>query len=474
MNRTISTTILAVAAFVLIFCIAFTVIQSTCSDFGFFEREFIKLGLDSSMNMTVGDISKGLQALVDYMNGKVDSIDVDVMINGVLTPMYALDIEHIHMEEVREVWQGFETARTLGFLAAALLALLAVMTDNQNTLRNAAVGYLWALGAALVLCLFAGVWVATSFNSFWTQFHRLIFPNSENWLLPASSRMIQMLPGDLFQDLVIRCGLVIILILVILGAGAVAALVIPKKKMAAKVQAKAAPEEKKTETQTLVQEGPDLVLMHKLLNMSVTRRRKAVEELTLQKLQAEAEAKKQAEQNGEDSIREENARVKIAFAAYEGEEPAPEADEEEQEEAEWFRSLAERAKKKGKPASKKSSSKKKKKKKKAPEKQDKAPLLEETQAQAKAADEAEEAQAEEADISVEALFEGAQVENMPGGSMEKGEEESGSVKADKPPVEHLLEAEEPFLPEETWEEETSKEDTAPDAKENEEADSHGI
>lgn len=474
MNRTISTTILAVAAFVLIFCIAFTVIQITCSDFGFFEREFIKLGLDSSMNMTVGDISKGLQALVDYMNGKVDSIDVNVMIKGVLTPMYALDIEHIHMEEVREVWQGFDTARNLGFLAAALLALLAVMTDNKNTLRNAAVGYLWALGAAMVLCLFAGVWVATSFNSFWTQFHRLIFPNSENWLLPASSRMIQMLPGDLFQDLVIRCGLVIILILVILGAGAVAALVIPKKKMEVQAQDKAVPEEKRAETPSLVQEGPDLVLMHKLLNMSVTRRRKAEEELALQKLQAEAEAKKQAEQKGEEPIREEDARVKIAFAAYEGEEPASEVDEEEQEEAEWLRSLAENAKKKRKSGSQKSSANKKKKKKKAPEKQEKAPLLEETQAQAEAAEAEAEAQAEEADISVEALFEGAQAENMPAGSMEEGAEENQPSKADKPPVEHLLEAEEPFLPEEIGAEETPKEETAPDAKENEEADSHGI
>lgn len=469
MNRTISTTILAVAAFVLIFCIAFTVIQSTCSDFGFFEREFIKLGLDSSMNMTIGDISKGLQALVDYMNGKVDSIDVNVMINGVLTPMYALDIEHIHMVEVRDVWQGFDTARNLGFLAAALLALLAVMTDNKNTLRNAAVGYLWALGAAMVLCLFAGVWVATSFNSFWTQFHRLIFPNSENWLLPASSRMIQMLPGDLFQDLVIRCGLVIVLILVILGAGAVAALLISKKKTAAKVQDNTAPEEKKAEAQTLVQEGPDLVLMHKLLNMSVTRRRKAEEELALQKLQAESEAKKQAEQRGEEPIREEDARVKIAFAAYEGDDFDSEADEEEQEEAEWLRSLAENAKKKGKSASKKSSSKKKKKKKKAPEKQEKTSLLEETQIQAEEADKAEEAQAEETDISAEALFAGTQAENMPA---ESPEEEPS--KADKAPVEHLLEAEEPLMPEEAWAEETSREETAPDAKENEEADSHGV
>lgn len=278
-----------------------------------------------------------------------------------------------------------------------------------------------------------------------------------------------MLPGDLFQDLVIRCGLVIVLILVILGAGAVVALLIPKRKMAAKVQDKGAPEENKPEAQTLVQEGPDLVLMHKLLNMSVSRRRKAEEELALQKLQAEAEAKKQAGQRGEEPIREEDARVKIAFAAYEGEDLDSEADEEEQEEAEWLRSLAENAKKKGKPASKKSSSQKKKKKKKAPEKKEKTSLLEETQAQAEKADKAEEAQAEEADISVEALFEGAQVENMPAESMEEGK----PSRADKPPVEHLLEAEEPFLPEERAEE-TPKEETAPAVKENEEADSHGV
>lgn len=363
MKKSLSTAMMALGALVLIFCIAFTVVQLVGSDYQFFEEEFIKLGLDSSMNMTIGDISKGLQALMEYMNGKIDSIDVDVMVNGVMTPMYVLDIEHIHMEEVREVWLGFDTARNLGFLLAALLVLGAFMVDNRNPLRNGAVGYLWALGTALVICLFLGVWASTNFNSFWTQFHKIIFPNSENWLLPSSSRMIQMLPGDLFQALVMRVGGIVILILVLLGIGAVAALVIPKRK-AEKVEAAAAPEKKQEDTRARMpeQEAPDLVLMHKLLNMSVTRRKKVEEELMLEKLKAEAEAESKAGQQKEDETPDpETARIKIDFAAYEGEEPAPEVDEEEREEAEWLEALAKerKAKKAGKP--KKSSSKKKKK-----------------------------------------------------------------------------------------------------------------
>lgn len=365
MKKSLSTAMMALAALVLIFCIAFTVVQLVGSDYEFFEEEFIKLGLDGSMNMTIGDISKGLQALMEYMNGKIDTIDVDVMINGVMTPMYTLDIEHIHMEEVREVWRGFETARNMGFLLAALLVLGAFMTDNRNPLRNGAVGYLWALGTALVICLFLGVWASTNFNSFWTQFHKIIFPNSENWLLPSSSRMIQMLPGDLFQDLVMRVGGIVILILVLLGIGAVAALVIPKRK-AEKVEAAAAPEKKQEESRTHMpeQETPDLVLMHRLLNMSVTRRRKVEEELMLEKLKAEAEAESKAEQQKEDETPDpETARIKINFAAYEEEETNPEVDEEEQEEAEWLATLAEERKAKKAGKSKKSSTKKKKKKK---------------------------------------------------------------------------------------------------------------
>lgn len=365
MKKSLSTAMMALGALVLIFCIAFTVVQLVGSDYQFFEEEFIKLGLDSSMNMTIGDISKGLQALMEYMNGKIDSIDVDVMVNGVMTPMYVLDIEHIHMEEVREVWLGFDTARNLGFLLAALLVLGSFVTDNRTPLRNGAVGYLWALGTALVICLFLGVWASTNFNSFWTQFHKIIFPNSENWLLPSSSRMIQMLPGDLFQDLVMRVGGIVILILVLLGIGAVAALVIPKRK-AEKVQAAAAPEKKQEDTRARMpeQEAPDLVLMHKLLNMSVTRRKKVEEEMMLEKLKAEAEAESKAEQQKEDETPDpETARIKIDFAAYEGEETDPEADEEEREEAEWLEAIAKERKAKKAGKSKKSSAKKKKKKK---------------------------------------------------------------------------------------------------------------
>lgn len=425
MKKSISTAMMALAALVLIFCIAFTVVQLSCSNFGFFEEEFIKLGLDTTMHMTVGDISKGLQALVDYMNGKVDTIDVNVMIDGVVTPMYALDIEHIHMEEVREVWRAFDTARNLGFLVAALLVLGAFMADSKHPLHNGAVGYLWALGTALVLCLFLGVWAGTSFNSFWTQFHKIIFPNSDNWLLPGSSRMIQMLPGDLFQDLVMHCGLSIILILVALGAGAVVALVVPKKKEEKK-QAAAGGDSKKAEAHPHVpeQNGPDLVLMHKLLNMSVSRRKKVEAELMLERARAEEEAKKDGETGGEETApTEENARVKIAFAAYEGEEDVPQADEEEQEEAEWFRTLAENAKVKAE-----GGAKKKKKKSTAPKAK---PELEEPAEEAPAGSRPEATADAETEVKVEEEQEASAAQDEPALAEQKPEgEQEKNLQAD--------------------------------------------
>lgn len=425
MKKSISTAMMALAALVLIFCIAFTVVQLSCSNFGFFEEEFIKLGLDTTMHMTVGDISKGLQALVDYMNGKVDTIDVNVMIDGVVTPMYALDIEHIHMEEVREVWRAFDTARNLGFLVAALLVLGAFMADSKHPLHNGAVGYLWALGTALVLCLFLGVWAGTSFNSFWTQFHKIIFPNSDNWLLPGSSRMIQMLPGDLFQDLVMHCGLSIILILVALGAGAVVALVVPKKKEEKK-QAAAGGDSKKAEVHPHVpeQNGPDLVLMHKLLNMSVSRRKKVEAELMLERARAEEEAKKDGETGGEETApTEENARVKIAFAAYEGEEDVPQADEEEQEEAEWFRTLAENAKVKAE-----GGAKKKKKKSTAPKAK---PELEEPAEEAPAGSRPEATADAETEVKVEEEQEASAAQDEPALAEQKPEgEQEKNLQAD--------------------------------------------
>ena len=327
MRKTIAITFLALGFLVLILVAAFTVIQLTASETGWFEQEFSKLSLADRMGMTLGDLGASVRTLVNYMNGQTETIDVLVTVDGNQVRMFDLDIEITHMREVRDLWQWFIGARNVGVLLAIVLCLVGVVLDGKDAVRNACLGYFWALGLFLVVVAFAGTWAAISFDSFWTFFHRLIFPNSENWLLPAESRMIQMLPSELFRDLVMRMGgrMLLIFLLVAGAAGAVLALRERKQPVVDPWAAKA-DKSKTPEKELAAVQGPDLLEVHKKANMTVSERRK---------LNEEAEKAKQAIGTPDEAVAAEfrdaaldtpvESRQRIEFAPAEGK---PEEDDD--------------------------------------------------------------------------------------------------------------------------------------------------
>ena len=284
MRKTVSVTCLALGFFLLILCAAFTVVQLTAAETAWFEQEFTKLSLAEDMGMTLGDLGASVRTLVNYLNGQTETIDVLVTVNGQQVRMFDLDIEIVHMREVKDLWQWFVGARNVGMLLAAVLCLIGVVLDGKDALRNVCWGYFWALGAFLVLAAFAGTWAAINFDSFWTAFHKVVFPDSENWLLPMESRMIQMLPSELFRDLVMRMGGRMLLIFLALAAVAVLILVIQQRRQQAKEALNMPQDRPKTPAEELAAvQGPDMLAVHKRANMTVSERRKLLEEQARQR-----------------------------------------------------------------------------------------------------------------------------------------------------------------------------------------------
>ena len=331
MRKTLATTFFALGFMILILCVAFTVVQLTASGTGWFEQEFSKLSLAEDMGMTLGDLGASVRTLVNYMNGQTDTIDVLVTVNGQQMRMFNLDIEIVHMAEVRSLWQWFIGARNVGVLLGVVLCLVGVILDGKDAVRNACMGYFWALGLFLVVVAFAGTWAAISFDSFWTAFHRLIFPNSENWLLPAQSRMIQMLPSELFSDLVMRMGGRMLLIFLIVAGAAAAVLTFNQRKQqvvdpwAAKADKPKTPEEELAAVQ-----GPDLLIVHKKANMTVSERRKLNEELEKEKQVIGAPDEAIAADFRDAALdTPEESRQRIEFAPFEGQQPEKDDDYDE-------------------------------------------------------------------------------------------------------------------------------------------------
>ena len=101
MRKTVAITLLALGFLCLILCAAFTVVQLTAAETAWFEQEFTELSVAEQMNMTLGDLGASLRTLVDYMNGGPETIDLLVTVNGQQVRMFDLDIEIVHMREVR-------------------------------------------------------------------------------------------------------------------------------------------------------------------------------------------------------------------------------------------------------------------------------------------------------------------------------------------------------------------------------------
>lgn len=331
MRKTVAITCLALGFLILILVTAFTVVQLTASETGWFEQQFSDLSLAEGMGMTLGDLGASIRTLVNYMNDQTETIDVLVTVDGQQVRMFDLDIEIVHMREVRDLWQWFISARNVGILLGAILCLLGVIPDGKDAVRNAGLGYFWALGLFLVVVTFTGTWAAISFDSFWTFFHRIVFPNSENWLLPPESRMIQMLPAQLFKDLVMRMGGRMLLIFLLAAVAAGLVLVFRQRKQevvdpwAAKVDKPKTPEEELAAVQ-----GPDLLTVHKKANMTVSQRRKLNEKLKKEKQAIGAPDEAMAAEFRDAALdTPEESRQRIEFAPFEGQQPEEDDDYDE-------------------------------------------------------------------------------------------------------------------------------------------------
>lgn len=193
--------------FLLIVAGLFFSVKFTVNSEGFFRSEYEKLGNAQAMGMETEDLVAATMRMIDYMEGRVDSIDLMVEVHGESVSMFN-DRERAHMVDVRALYQGWRTA-AWAFLGAAALFLLfwGFISKQSRRLYTAARAFL--LASILFLALMAAViiWVLVDFSSFWTAFHHLFFTN-DLWILNGlTDRMINMMPLQLFYDIIVRIAL---------------------------------------------------------------------------------------------------------------------------------------------------------------------------------------------------------------------------------------------------------------------------
>ncbi|MDD3400898.1 MAG: DUF1461 domain-containing protein [Eubacteriales bacterium] len=271
MKKTAATIISAVASFILILCIVFTSVQLVINDDVFMENELKKTDTAASMGVSSYAVQvPALHSLLEYMQGRADSINPDdlVLVNGEYVQMFELEIEQVHMEEVQTVWLALVNYRNIGLALAFVLFVLSIIICGKGALGAILRGYLFGLAGFALLGAFVGTWAAADFDAFWVFFHRTIFPASNNWLLPASSRMIQMLPTQFFSDVIVRICMFAVTAIVFIGIVDVIILLLGRKR-------KSKEEIIEDDSIEIIEpEGPDILAVYKNLNLPVSQRDK--------------------------------------------------------------------------------------------------------------------------------------------------------------------------------------------------------
>ena len=118
--------------------------------------------------------------------------------------MFDYEQETVHMVEVRDLWQGAMRLRDIFLLACLALCLVAVLLNFRNAALTVAKGYLIGFFACLLIFGFFGTWGMLDFHSFWTFFHQVLF-TGDDWLFDVTkSRMINMLPEEIFSGIAMR------------------------------------------------------------------------------------------------------------------------------------------------------------------------------------------------------------------------------------------------------------------------------
>lgn len=180
----------------------FLTLRILVNDEAYFRSGYERLDMQSSIGISDADCTKALMRMVDYMEGRADSIQLTVTEDGKTVEMFNQQ-EIDHMVDVRALYQAWRVVMWCGLVSLALLVTL-LLFNACRALVFRALGWAWIVLGVLVAA--AGVWVLVDFNSFWMQFHYLFFDN-DLWLMdPAVCRMIRICPLELFYGIALRLG----------------------------------------------------------------------------------------------------------------------------------------------------------------------------------------------------------------------------------------------------------------------------
>jgi len=197
------TAISCAAWLIIIIALMFTFLRGELKNESRYLAFYEEYRIEERTGLTPKGAAQALMALVDYMEGDRESIQLTVEEYGVPVEMYSEDEIH-HMVDVYHLYQGFAKFQPAAIACAALILLIGRYAKKKGLSNIPLRSFFWGLGLFALLGGGLALWAAVDFTSFWTAFHLAFFSN-DLWLMdPRVSRMIRICPEHLFSGIAAR------------------------------------------------------------------------------------------------------------------------------------------------------------------------------------------------------------------------------------------------------------------------------
>ena len=112
-RNAVYTALLTIASLLIITAVLFTSLQFCMNQRDWYYKTYVKYNTDKQTMMSNEDMTEAIFRLVDYMEGRVDSIQLSVTEAGRVVEMYNRQ-EIDHMVDVRALYQAWRAVRTYG------------------------------------------------------------------------------------------------------------------------------------------------------------------------------------------------------------------------------------------------------------------------------------------------------------------------------------------------------------------------
>lgn len=165
----------------------------------FYKREYKKLNVSETINISDEDLFESTQLLFDYIKDKTDDLNLNVSINGINQEMFN-EKEKLHMIDVKNLYLTSILVRNIMVVCIIIFLLFFNKTGvSFNYIKNTFINLIKIISLFVFSLIF---YAFIDFERFWINFHYLFFDNELFFLDPSVDRLIMMVPQQFFVDLV--------------------------------------------------------------------------------------------------------------------------------------------------------------------------------------------------------------------------------------------------------------------------------